>query len=82
MVLNKKWNDYLQQVYIKQLTAACKATGSIAVRSTIMSRHEKEQHVKRRYHTERKVYYLFPADNVPLNIYCRLDVEEGKVIYE
>ena len=82
VVLNKKWNEYLSQVYVKQLTQACKATGCIAVRSSLLTRTEKEKYTERRYHTERKVYYLFPVDSVPLGIYCKLEREDGKLIYE
>lgn len=82
VVLNKKWKNYLEQTYVNQLTQACISTKCVAIRSTLLSRHEKEQHKERRYHSGIKVYYLFPSDSVPMNIYCKLDREVGKVIYE
>jgi hypothetical protein len=82
VVLNKKWKEYLEQTYTNQLTQACKATKSIAVRSTLMSRHEKDMYKDQRYYSGIKVYYLFPENDVPLNIYCRLVQDEGKVVFE
>lgn len=81
--LNKIWRKYTDQVYADQLEQACKATGCIAVHSSLLSRTEKDQNRERRYYSNnRRVYYLFPADSVPLTIYCKLPHQEGRIIYE
>lgn len=82
VVLNKKWKEYLEQTYSNQLAQACMATKSIAVRSTLLSRHEKDTYKDRRYYSGIKVYYLFPENDVPLNIYCRLNQEDGEIVFE
>jgi hypothetical protein len=81
VLLNKIWRVHMKQAYINQLEQACKATGSVAISSVILSRHEKEQHKHKRYTCGRQVYYLFPADAVPLPIYCKLDAQDGQLIY-
>lgn len=79
--LNKIWRVYMNQAYVDQLEQACKATRSIAVSSAILSRHERDQNKEKRYSCGRKVYYLFPADAVPMNIYCKIDAQDGQLIY-
>ncbi|MBU8764189.1 hypothetical protein KM868_11870 [Micrococcus luteus] len=79
--LNKMWKNYVEQMYVEQLEQACRATDCIAVRSSILTRYEKEQHKQRRYTAGKRVYYLFPAQAVPQPIFCKLPPGE-KLIYE
>lgn len=71
-MLNKMWKSYTEQIYGEQLIQACRATECIAIRSTLLTRYEKEQHKHRRYLAGPRVYYLFPAEAVPQAIFCKL----------
>lgn len=80
--LNLRWKEYAKQIYTKQLIQACKSTGRIAVHSGILSRTERERYRDSRYYADKKVYYLFPADQVPLDIYCKIKPQTGEFVYE
>lgn len=80
--LNLRWKEYTKQLYTKQLIQACKSTGRIAVHSAMLSRSERDRYGNQRYYAEKKVYYLFPAENIPLEIYCKITPEQGRLIYE
>lgn len=80
--LNLKWKEYTSQVYIRQLIQACKASGCIAVHSSFLTRRERQAYENHRYSSQKKVYYLFPADRVPLSIYNRIADLGEHLIYE
>lgn len=80
--LNLKWKEYTSQVYARQLIQACKASGSIAVHASYLTRREKQAYENNRYYSQKKVYYLFPADRVPLSIYNRIADLGDRLIYE
>lgn len=80
--LNMRWKEYTKQIYIKQLIQACKSTGRIAIHSSLLSRSERDRYKNNRYYAQKKVYYLFANDDIPLFIYCRLSPQQGQLIYE
>lgn len=82
MELNRMWKNFNGQVYEEQLLQACRATDCIAVRSSLLTRYEKEQHKGRRYMSGKRVYYLFPAQAVPQPIYCKLPTGSDQLIFE
>lgn len=80
--LNLRWKEYVKQMYLKQLIQACKSTERIAVHSAILTRTERDKYKGSRYYAEKKVYYLFKAEAVPLEIYCKITPVDGKLVYE
>lgn len=80
--LNLMWKEYMKQVCVDSLLEACKSTGCVAIATGYLSRHEKDQHKGKRYRCDNKSFYLFPVDQVPMSIYCKLTPKDGKLIYE
>lgn len=80
--LNMRWKEYTKQIYMRQLVQACKSTGCIAVHSGLLSRSEREKYKEQRYYCDKKVFYLFSAESVPLDIYCKLSGRDEQLIYE
>lgn len=82
VVLNQLWRNFMKQNLIDQLMQACKVTKSIAVAGAIMTRSEREKNQDKRYACGRKAYYLFPENEVPMTIFCRIQEVEGQLIYD
>jgi hypothetical protein len=74
----RDWHEQQNKELIIQL---CRVTGQVAIASALLTRSQHTKNKDRRIKTGRHVMYLFPCDQIPLDIYCRVKPQEGKLIY-
>ncbi|MEV2909521.1 hypothetical protein ABNF65_12945 [Paenibacillus larvae] len=75
-----QYMDYIGTSYAENFARAC---GCVAVSSSLLSRREQQKFRSRRVNLQKnKVYYMFPASSIPMDIFCKLETKTGKYVYE
>lgn len=81
VVYAKKVSQYMTQEHLKTLEDICRVTKHIAVSSHYLTRHQRHVYSSQRTSIGIATFYLFPADQVPLEIYIKLEPEDDVYIY-
>lgn len=77
-VMTQKY--HLEDV-MRLLEETCRVVKQIAVSSALLTAHQRRKYAERKVHRNKWVYYLFPTEAIPLDIYTRVGPEENKFVY-
>ncbi|BFH18361.1 hypothetical protein J6TS7_54800 [Paenibacillus dendritiformis] len=76
---NSMMRRYMDHEAFKQLENTCRITQHIAVHSAILKRRTRAKYPNQRIAVGRmgQVFYMFPRNSIPLDIYCLLGAREN-----
>lgn len=75
--------NFHDREFTQTLTDICRVVGQIAVSSAALTAHQRRKYADKRINRDKgkRVYYLFPCEAIPQDIYFNLEIEEDKFIY-
>lgn len=79
--LDKMTRDFYKHKFFNFLDNTCKVTGHIAVSSQMLKRRQREKYKDSRLYAGRNVFYLFPCNEIPFDVYHLVQPIDGKFIY-
>lgn len=74
----RTWNEQQKNELIENM---CLASNQIAIASRILTRLQHEKYREKRVKDGRNAFYLFPCDNIPMDIFLKVKPEYGKRTY-
>ncbi|MED4600097.1 hypothetical protein P9314_05155 [Paenibacillus validus] len=70
-----------QEDVMQLLEEICRVVKQIAVSSGLLTAHQRRKYADNKVRRNKWVYYLFPLEAVPYDVYVRLQPEENKRVY-
>jgi hypothetical protein len=74
--------NYYENVIIRLLEDCCKVLNQIAVSSSKLTPHQRRKYAANKVNKSSNVFYLFPCERIPFDVYERVQPIEGTYIYQ